>query len=391
MSTCRSVAAMLGILDKLPWAQRVVLAVLIAAAVAIVVIEGLSAESVPGAVGVVICGLLPVATLLMPTVPTALASGIALLSIAYTIIGTQLSPRLDNTFGLVELLGLSWLLVRVVMQNRPWRTIWLAALLIVAACVLPLRLDASNKEYLPAMGVGIFFGMAFMTLLGLYLRLHDRRRADSFELARQAQRLEYARDLHDFVAHHVTAIVAQAKAVRFTTAAGVPPSPEALDDMLAGIEKAGSQALVSMRGMITVLRDDAEPVRPHQTLGELVAAAAEGFAGPPVTTSVDDDLAGRELPQRTLDTARHVVQESLTNVLRHAADVSHVEISARDEPGAVRVTVTNDGIAADNGLPSGGFGLVGLAERVESAGGRLTAGPTGAGWAVTAVLPSSSA
>ncbi|ONI83065.1 hypothetical protein ALI144C_18720 [Actinosynnema sp. ALI-1.44] len=384
---------MLGILDRLPWTQRVVLTVLIAVAVAGVVFEGLSAETVPGAVGVVICGLLPVATLLVPTVPTALVSGIALLSIAYTIIGTQLSPRLDNTFGVVELLGLSWLLVRVVMQYRPLRTIWLAALLIVAACLLPLRLDASNEEYLPAMGVGIFFGMAFMTLLGLYLRLHDRRRADSFELARQAQRLEYARDLHDFVAHHVTAIVAQAKAVRFTTAAGLPPSPAALDDMLAGIEKAGSQALVSMRGMITVLRDDgnggAVPVRPHQTLGELVATAADSFAGPPVTTSIDDQLAGRTLPHQTLDAAKHVVQESLTNVLRHAAEVSHVEISACDEPGSVRITVANDGIAADNGMPSSGFGLLGLTERVESVGGRLTAGPTGAGWAVTAVLPSS--
>ncbi|ALG10813.1 sensor histidine kinase [Kibdelosporangium phytohabitans] len=385
---------MLGILDRLPWTQRVVLAVLIAAAVTLVILEGLSAETVPGAVGVVICGLLPVATLLMPTVPASVAGGIAVLSIAYTIIATQLSPRLDNTFGVVELLGLSWLLVRVVMQNRPSRTIWLAALLIVAACLLPLRLDASNEEYLPAMGVGIFFGMAFLTLLGLYLRLHDRRRADSFELARQAQRLEYARDLHDFVAHHVTAIVAQAKAVRFTTAAGLPPSPEVLDDMLAGIEKAGSQALVSMRGMITVLRDDgdgAAPVRPHRTLGELVATAADGFAGPPVTTSIDDQLAGRTLPQRTLDAARHVVQESLTNVLRHAAQVSAVEISAYDEPGSVRITVRNDGIAADNGMPSSGFGLLGLTERVESAGGRLTAGPTGAGWAVTAVLPSSPA
>ncbi len=66
-----------------------------------------------------------------------------------------------------------------------------------------------------------------------------------------------------------------------------------------------------------------------------------------------------------------------------------MEVSAVDSGGSLDVTVTNDGIAASNGLPSGGFGLVGLAERVESAGGHLNAGSTGAGWAVTAVLPSS--
>ncbi len=280
---------MLGFFDRLSWVQRVTTAVLVMAAVAVVIFEGLSVDAVPGAIGIVICGLLPLAALLMSTLSAWVVSGIAVASIAFTIISPRLPVPPDNTFGTIELLGLAILVVRVVIQFRPLRAAWLTMLLFGAATVLPLRLDNYDRiEYMIAV---IVAGMAFLVLLGMYMRLYDRRRSVGFELERQTQRLEYARDLHDFVAHHVTAIVAQAKAVRFTTAAGMAPSPEALDEMLAGIEKAGSEALVSMRSMITVLRDDSAPVRPHRTLGSVVAAAAENFAGPPVTVSIDSDLA----------------------------------------------------------------------------------------------------
>ncbi|MCE7003854.1 histidine kinase [Kibdelosporangium philippinense] len=380
---------MLGIFDRMTWVQRIVTAMFLVAAVIIDIFEGLSVESVPGAIGIVLCGLLPLATVLMPTLSASVVAGIALVSIGFTIICTLLPVPPDNTFGMIELLGLGILVVRVVLQFRPLPAVALTALLFAAAPILPLRLAEWDRiEYFI---VAIVFGGAFLVLVGMYMRLHDRQRNVGFELARQTQRLEYARDLHDFVAHHVTAIVAQAKAVRFTTAAGMAPSPQALDDMLAGIEKAGSEALVSMRSMITVLRDDTAPVRPHQTLDSVVAGAVENFAGPPVSVSIDPDVAVRDLPQGTLDAAKHVVQESLTNILRHAAEVTMVDVSARESGESVRITVTNDGIASSNGLPSGGFGLVGLAERVESVGGSLSAGSTGTGWAVTAVLPSSRA
>ncbi|OZM71733.1 hypothetical protein CFN78_18040 [Amycolatopsis antarctica] len=378
---------MIGIFDRLTWVQRLTAGLLAMTAGVVVILEGVSAESATGAIGIVLCGLVPVAALLSSTVSATVVSGIAVLSIVFTVICAHLQFPPDNTFGVIELLGLATLMVRVIIQVSPRRAVWLAALLFIAAPLLPLRL--ADQEYRSLIGAAIVFGMAFMALLGMYLRLHDRRRADAFDLARQSQRLEYARDLHDFVAHHVTAMVAQAQAVRFITAAGMAPSPEGLDEMLAGIEKAGSEALVSMRGMVTVLRDDTTaPVRPHQTLGPIVADAADRYTGSPVTTSIDQTLATRTLSPKTLDAARHVVQESLTNVLRHAAEVTRVEISAHDSGESVELSVTNDGIAASNGLP-GGFGLVGLTERVESVGGRLSAGPTGTGWAVTAVLPSS--
>jgi signal transduction histidine kinase len=375
--------------DNLSWAQRITVAVLGVAAAALVVFEGLVAPTVPTAVGIVVCGALPLVALFVPKVHPVL---VAVVSGAFSIVCSQLPERPENTFGVVELIALSWLIVRVLMQNPLLRSAWQAVLLTIAAALLPLRLGASSDSLRGLMVAAVLMGAAFMALLGMYLRLHDRRRADTYELSRQTQRLEYARDLHDFVAHHVTAIVAQTKAVRFTSAAGTSPSPEALDSMLAGIEQAGSQALESMRGMITVLRGDA-PVRPQRTLNEVVAVVANRFStvGPPATVSIEDSLADRYLPQPVIEAAHHVVQESLTNVLRHAADVSRVEIVARVRADLVELSVSNDGHPTETDLPSGGFGLVGLTERVEAVGGRLTYGPADPGWRVVAALPSSGA
>jgi signal transduction histidine kinase len=373
---------MLAIFERLSWVQRVTIAVLGAAAAVLLVLEGLAAETVPTAVGVVLCGALPLAALFAP----GLMVPAAVLSLAFTIICSQLDAGLDNTFGIVELVAFSWLVVRVVMLQPLRRTAWTVPLLLVTMAVLPLRLDASSDGYKAVMVAATMAGVAFMVLLGLYLRLHEQRRADGFAMARQAQRLEYARDLHDFVAHHVTAIVAQTKAVRYTTAAGLPPSAEALDSMLAGIERAGSEALVSMRGMITVLRGNESPPE-QRTLGDVLQTTLNQFAGP-VTASVEDGLAGRWLPQHTLDTVHHVVQESLTNVLRHATNVSRVEVSAQLRDGQLEISVTNNGTAGATTLPSGGFGLTGLTERVEGAGGHLSAGPADPGWQVVATLPS---
>ncbi|MGW5052532.1 sensor histidine kinase [Actinokineospora sp. NPDC004072] len=369
---------------SLSWAQRVTIAVLCATAAAVLVVEVFSAESVVTAAGVAVCGVLAVTALFIPR----LVLPSALLSAGFSLASLALPVRLDNTFGLVELSALSWLMVHVVMARTPRRAVGSALALGAAILLLPLRLAPTEPVALIAGALAL--GVPFLVLLGLYLRLHERRRADGFAMARQEQRLEYARDLHDFVAHHVTAIVAQTKAVRYTTAAGSPPSPEDLDGMLAAIETAGSEALTSMRGMITVLRGDAEPPRPS-TLGEVVRAAADRFPGPAVvTTSLDDRLATRVLPDIVVETVRHVVQESLTNVLRHAEDASAVEISARQDAAGVAVTVHDDGPGKPGTSP--GFGLVGLAERVAAAGGVLDAGPvpTG-GWRVVATLPSSGA
>ncbi|MDQ2586879.1 sensor histidine kinase [Saccharothrix yanglingensis] len=371
---------------RVPPAQLFTTLVVGTVALVALVVEVCSAERVPGGVGLAVCGVLPALALSR----TRFVTPAALVSVAFTVVAHQVPVGLDNTFGVVELAAFSWLVVRVVMLRPVRHLLWQVPLLTVAAAVLPVRLDTDNRAFVPDLVGLIGFGMLFMVLLGLYLRLHERRRADLHALAKQEQRLEYARDLHDFVAHHVTAIVAQARAVRYTTAAGMPPSPEALDAMLEAIEKTGSQALASMRGMITVLRDERSPEE-RRLLADVLGEAVRDFPGPPrAVASVSDDLRGARPPAHVLDAVRHVVQESLTNVLRHAADVTRVRVDARLDDGELEVSVTNDGRVADVPvLSGGGFGLVGLAERVEAVGGTLSAGPSGAGWRVTARLPSS--
>lgn len=197
-------SSMLGIFERLPWPQRITVAVLGAAAIVAVILEGLSAETVPTAVGLVVCGVLATAMLFLPTVQPVVVCVVTGVSFAFSVVCSQLQTPLDNTFGFVELAALSWLVVRVVLQHRPRRSVWLVAVLFVAIVALPIRLDDANNSLKGAMVAVLGLWVGFMALLGMYLRLHDRRRADAFELARQTQRLEYARDLHDFVAHHVT-------------------------------------------------------------------------------------------------------------------------------------------------------------------------------------------
>ncbi|MDX8147229.1 histidine kinase [Lentzea sp. BCCO 10_0061] len=383
---------MTGILTRLTWWQRVVFWLIVAAGGAVLVVEAFSSPSVYGAVGLVVCGILPSVALFTRDLPARAVAGIGTLSIAFTVVcATVLPGHLDNTFGFFELIGLACLCVRTLLVFPAWRAAGLCLLLGLAATTLPLRLEDLDTAYTPLMSFIIAVVLAFVLLLGLVMRLYDRGRTDSFQLSRQAQRLEYARDLHDFVAHHVTAIVVQTQAVRFATGSGQLPDPAVLDKMLDGIERAGSQALTSMRTMVDVLRDDNAPMHPHQAITLMMNDLASSFTGAPVSTNIDPAIASLDLPTSTVDAARHVVQEALTNVLRHATRVSQVMVSARARGSEVEISVTNDGQAGDNGLPKGGFGLVGLAERVESAGGSLSAGPTGRGWAVTALLPSSTA
>ncbi|MEV4259437.1 histidine kinase, partial [Spirillospora sp. NPDC049652] len=234
----------------------------------------------------------------------------------------------------------------------------------------------------------------------LPIRAMDARRRRALSDARRDERLELARDLHDFVAHHVTGIVVQAQAARFAASSGAAAqSPEQLDRMFGQIEKAGTEALTSMRRMVGLLRDAqdaARPGGPHadggatRPVGDLtqIAELVDGFGDtPPATLALADDLG--ELPPEVVTSVHRVVQEALTNARKHAADATVVRVSvARLGDGSVEVAVRDDGQGRGRRLPSGGFGLAGLAERVDAVDGRLTAGPRPeGGWEVVAVIP----
>ncbi|REK88198.1 histidine kinase [Streptomyces inhibens] len=379
--------------------QQALLCLVGAAPVVLVVLEGLNAPYLPVAAATAVSGVLCLAALVVPerlfVRQVALATAA---SCALTVVETQLPHRPENTPGLVELCALLLLITRAMRRHHPWKAVALAAGPALAAVLLPLRIaewDHHLKDLITLIAV---FAVPFMVVLGWCLRLWDTLREREREAIRQAQRLEHARELHDFVAHHVTAIVARTKAARFAAAAGQSQSPEDLDRMLAQIERAGSQAMGSMRAMVSDLRDTTAPAatRPAGDLGGLRDLTQEfSVAGPPAALTLDPRLADRRLPPEITTTVHRVVQESLTNVRKHATGADRVEVRVEvrpDAPDRLEVSVTDDGRggtpAAREKADGRGYGLIGLAERVEGLGGRITAEPQdGSGWRVLAVLP----
>ena len=221
--------------------------------------------------------------------------------------------------------------------------------------------------------------------VGLYLRYLDFMQRQTLEAARRDGRLELARELHDAVAHHVTGIVVQAQAARFTGG----EHPDRLISALGSIETAGADTLAAIRQLVGLLRnpDEGAGVSPGpEAIGELV----ERFAthGPAVDLRLPDGPPAAGWPPELVSTVYRIVQEALTNVARHAPGAQSVTVTLTHGSGQVRVEVTDDAPASRRTRPGGGYGLVGMGERVAALGGKVSAGPLpGAGWAVEASLP----
>jgi signal transduction histidine kinase len=160
---------------------------------------------------------------------------------------------------------------------------------------------------------------------------------------------------------------------------------------LGSIETAGTDTLAAVRQLVGLLRDpdDAGGVAPGP---EPISRLVERFAehGPAVDLQLPDGLPASGWPPEVASTVYRVVQEALTNISRHATAARSVTVSVTQDPRQVSVEVTDDAPAGASRHPrhGSGYGLVGMAERVEALGGRVRAGPRpGAGWAVRASLP----
>ncbi|MER7169597.1 histidine kinase [Micromonospora sp. NPDC000207] len=380
--------------------QRVMVGLLAVVAAALVVVEGLDGPTLPAKLAMIVSGLLAVAVLLLAEArPVAVAVAASVSLAVSATFGLVPALRPEHTFGIVEFVVLSVAMIRLVMQHPIRYAAAPAALTVLAIGLLPTRVlfhpvNAPTMAQDGSLVAAVLTAwVLFLALLGLYLRLLERRRADLDRLARQAERMDHARDLHDYVAHHVTAIVAQTRAIRFVTGAGTAPSPEDLDTLLAGVEQAGGQALTSMRTLVGILRDETPATATahadlDEMLTEVVGTLTPGHPTP--TVSVDEALSGLQWPPASLDAAHHTVLEALTNVLRHNSGTTRIDIRLRihpDRPDLAEVSIRNDGTPTESPLPAGGFGLTGLSERVRAAGGELSAGPVESGWQVTAALP----
>lgn len=231
--------------------------------------------------------------------------------------------------------------------------------------------------------IGGYTVVAIVVAVGLAVRFRGAARRRELEQVRATEREHLARDLHDTVAHHVSAIAIRAQA----GLAVAPTRPEAAIDALRVIEAEASRTLGEMRAMVGVLRRD-EPAQlaPTPALADLHALAAPQGDGPRVDVSVADGLG--DVGPTVATALFRIAQESVTNARRHARHATNVAVTVTADGGLVRLRVADDGDAVGDPHEHGGYGIIGMAERAELLGGTLTAGPGHRrGWVVTAELP----
>ncbi|AOS97849.1 Sensor histidine kinase DesK [Microbulbifer aggregans] len=231
---------------------------------------------------------------------------------------------------------------------------------------------------------------------GEYLRLLEERaeylereRTAESERAVTAERTRIAREMHDVVAHQVSLMTVQAGAARTICR----NNPEAASEAMAAVEAAGRHALSEMRHLLGVLRPatDEAALAPQPDLSDLPALIEQVRQ---VVAKVDYEAQGElgNVPARTALAAYRIVQESLTNVIKHVGAEASVHVRVRAEPGHIAIRVRDDGRgAAEQSIGQqtrSGHGIAGMRERAELLGGHLRAGVIdGGGFEVTAELP----
>jgi signal transduction histidine kinase len=214
-------------------------------------------------------------------------------------------------------------------------------------------------------------------------RLAEREREAAARIAVAEERARIARELHDIVAHAVSVMVLQVGAVRHKLPAALEEDREALDR----VEQAGRTALTEMRRLLGAMRSDGDglDLAPQPGLDGLDSLVDEvGRAGLPVRVHVDGDPV--PLPPAIDLSAYRIVQEGLTNALKHAR-ASHADVTVRYAPGELQLEVRDDGEGGkiSDGL---GHGLVGIRERVKIYGGEMsTRSATGRGFVLRTRLP----
>jgi len=196
------------------------------------------------------------------------------------------------------------------------------------------------------------------------------------------ERTTIARELHDVVAHKVSVMVIQAGAERSL----LDPASTTTEETLRTIETTGREALVELRRLLGVLRTgEQHSLAPQPTLADVdVLVARVRDAGVDVELRIEGER--RPLAPGVELSAFRIVQEALTNVLKHAGG-SRAFVALRFQPAELEIEVRDEGGSARPPGPGTGHGLLGIRERVALHGGRVDAGPTGDGYAVRARLP----
>lgn len=219
--------------------------------------------------------------------------------------------------------------------------------------------------------------------LGTAARYRAAARVQELEDVRSNERLNLARELHDTVAHHVSAIAVRAQAGIVTSA----QDPQTAVNALHVIANEASRTLVEMREVVRVLRDDESaelsPAPRVEDLEGLVGESGE-------RARVEVELSGEtsRLSPALSGAIYRMAQESITNAHRHARGLTRIRVEVIVDDTSVELRVLDDGEPAAAGTPSSGYGLIGMEERTQLLGGTLEACPgPERGWTVTAILP----
>ncbi len=220
--------------------------------------------------------------------------------------------------------------------------------------------------------------------LGAAVRYRAGLRTRELDQVKLLERERLARDLHDTVAHHVSAIAIRAQAGLATAVT----QPTAAADALRVIEAEASRALAEMRAMVRVLRRN-QPVdmAPTPRIADLEQLVSRGRTGPSVEVGISGDL---DDVHPSVGTAIYrLAQESVTNARRHARHATRIEVHVDADDTSVHLRVTDDGDTGPvRSTAAPGYGLIGMFERVDLLGGTCAAGPNpDRGWTVTATLP----
>jgi signal transduction histidine kinase len=286
-----------------------------------------------------------------------------------------------------------------VAHQRPPRVAWACAAVIAASAVcVTIALAGGSWWYYAiavcgpfaaALALGLYSATRRDYLAGLRDRAErlERERDQQVALAAAAERARIAREMHDIVAHNLTVMVTLSEAA----AASLPATPDRATEIMHSVSATGRRALADTRRLLGVLRQGPSgqaPSQPAPGLAELDGLLAHvRSAGLDVTLEITGQLP--DLPEGLQLTVYRLVQEALTNTLKHAGPGARARVRLRFATGELHAEIDDDGagtarVAAHRG-PGGG--LLGMAERVHAYGGDVTAGPRRPyGWQVRARL-----
>ncbi len=354
---------------------------------------------------ILFCSLVAAAiAVLAPRRPADALLGIAGILLVSAVVTPFLHLRYDYPMPggvpfvqVIAAMGVIVTLTRARGLSQSWPRIGvLSAVVALAAIVNSDKPDGlqTDPQTLSVLAFAAALLLGISIAVGLMLRSRDSERTTVVQSAvadaQTAERMALARELHDVVAHHVTGIVVQAQAARLMA----EKNPQVAVEAMGRIENAGVEALAAMRRLVRSMRGDAPAGSSEFSeqattdlgadLRKLVESANHG-----VPTSMHLDLPP-DLPHEVGRSALRLVQESLTNVGKHASDATDAFVLAEVSGTELHLRVTDNGheTARRPAGGSGGYGLVGMRERVALLKGRLSAGrgPDG-GWRVEAWLP----